>query len=242
MSQFTPNTRPAPGVLSFEEWQRQKRKPRREREPEEEPAPRRAREDERPYREREPEYVDEEEYDDYDDEPRAPQPKGRSRRRGTQTRRRAIRRVSTYESGKRILATGLLMLGCAGMWLVGAKFTVDALYMAFGNLWGYGIAYWIIPVGLTAYEMAYIPIIKTRDALRTWLWLFIAGFDVGTTVYGMQPWLATQPIGQWSLPVSSVTVGEWMLVINGAWVLAAILGSIFALASEPLAHRLWETR
>jgi hypothetical protein len=58
----------------------------------------------------------------------------------------------------------------------------------------------------------------------------------------MQPWLATQPIGQWSLPVSSVTVGEWMLVINGAWVLAAILGSIFALASEPLAHRLWETR
>jgi hypothetical protein len=242
MSQFTRNTRPAPGVLSFEEWQRRKRKPRREREPEEEPAPRRAREDERPYREREPEYVDEEEYDDYDDEPRAPQRTGRSRRRGTQTRRRAIRRVSTYESGKRILATGLLMLGCAGMWLVGAKFTVDALYMAFGNLWGYGIAYWIIPVGLTAYEMAYIPIIKTRDALRTWLWLFIAGFDVGTTVYGMQPWLATQPIGQWSLPVSSVTVGEWMLVINGAWVLAAILGSIFALASEPLAHRLWETR
>jgi hypothetical protein len=237
MSQFTRDTRPAPDVLSFEEWQRQKRKPRREREPEEEPAPRRAREDERPYRGREPEYVD-----DYDDEGYEPQRTGRSRRRGTQTRRRATRRVSTYESGKRILATGLLMLGCAGMWLVGAKFTVDALYMAFGNLWGYGIAYWIIPVGLTAYEMAYIPIIKTRDALRTWLWLFIAGFDVGTTVYGMQPWLATQPIGQWSLPVSSVTVGEWMLVINGAWVLAAILGSIFALASEPLAHRLWETR
>jgi hypothetical protein len=128
------------------------------------------------------------------------------------------------------------------MWIVGAKFTVDALYMAFGNLWGYGIAYWIIPVGLTAYEMAYIPIIKTRDALRTWLWLFIAGFDVGTTVYGMQPWLATQPIGQWNLPVSFVTVGEWMLVINGAWVLAAMLGAIFALAAEPLAHRLWETR
>jgi hypothetical protein len=238
MSQFTRNTRPAPGVLSFEEWQRQRRrKPRRE-PADEEPMPRRdQRYDDRPPRERQPEYVDDYE-DDY--EPRAL--RGHSRRRGTQARSRAIRRISTYESGKRILATGLLMLGCVGMWLIGAKFTVDALYMAFGNLWGYGLAYWIIPVGLTAYEMAYIPIIKTRDALRSWIWVVIAGFDVGTTVYGMQPWLATQPVGQWSLPVSSVMVGEWMLVINGAWVLAAILGSIFALASEPLAHRLWETR
>jgi hypothetical protein len=164
------------------------------------------------------------------------------RQQAVRARPARSRPISAYEHFKRLFSTIALMLACLGMWVIGAFFTVEALHMAVGDLWGYHRLLWLVPVLLTMYELTYIPLVKTTDAARIGLWVAIAGFDVATTCIGMQPLLAETAPGQFSWAVEQMALGGWSPTLSVSWVVAALLGVVFALGAEPLALHLWRTR
>jgi hypothetical protein len=163
-------------------------------------------------------------------------------RQPTRTRTIRSRPLNAYDRFKRLVSTTALMLFCGAMWMIGASFTVEALHMTLGNLWGYHALLWLVPIVLTMYELTYLPFVKTTDATRIGIWLVIAGFDIGTTSLGMQPVLAETALGQFAWTFEQMALGGWTLTVSAVWVVAGILGTIFALVAEPLALHLWRTR
>lgn len=143
-----------------------------------------------------------------------------------QRRERARRTVSTYDYliGKFAMLFGLALV--AGLWYLGALFTIVWLGDRGINLEQLGPFAWLLPIGVTAFEFGVLRS-GARSPIVMGLWICVVLFDVGTTALGLQSTIQGNT-------VASFTFG-WDL---NSLAICLAGGAIIALVPEPAARAL----
>jgi len=140
--------------------------------------------------------------------------------------RRAPR--TSYE---RVLARSALvvaLLVAAGVWWVGARFTLDWLRSTGVAVDALGLLAWGFPLAITALEMGML-VARSRIV---WAWLFWGGvliFDIYTTAVGLMLFVEGRELFGYLLSRSDAT----------SWVVACAAAIFIAVAPEPAARSIW---
>jgi hypothetical protein len=141
-------------------------------------------------------------------------------------RRRSFRTLYERMLAKSALLVALLL--AAGVWWVGARFTLDWLRSIGVAVDTVGLLAWSFPLAITALEMG---MLIARSRLG-WVWLFWGGvllFDLYTTASGLLLFAEGREL-----------FGYLITRHDGwSWGLAVVVGLFIAVVPEPAMRSIW---
>ncbi|HEU4327627.1 MAG TPA: hypothetical protein VFS21_31090 [Roseiflexaceae bacterium] len=141
--------------------------------------------------------------------------------------------TSRYEVYASIGAEGVMLLLALGLWLLNAKFTIDALLLI-GIAWPFGV---LAAIAITLVEQYLWK--QHPDALIVVIVLIVSLVDVLTSLVGVTPVLAQQlPFAAQGVQTNPLTwlAGE---AIRPFHVVCVALAGLIAVAPEPLVRYFW---
>jgi|GEM_PF-2118646 len=136
------------------------------------------------------------------------------------------KRMGLYDKVGQTIALGMALALALGIWLVGAKFTLDFLASMGVNLASLSYGQWLIPLAISASELWLWP--KGSSIWQRWaVWLGVLLFDVGSSWAGFTEWAG----GRYVPLFAGFTMPSEGFPLHG---LALVLGLAFAFLPEKI--------
>ena len=143
----------------------------------------------------------------------------------TQPKPRA-KRMGLYDKVGQTMALSMAVALAIGIWIVGAKFTLDFLASMGVNLASLSYGQWLIPLAISASELWLWP--KGSSIWQRWaVWLGVLLFDVGSSWAGFTEWAG----GRYVPLFAGFTMPAEGFPLHG---LALVLGLVFAFLPEKI--------
>jgi hypothetical protein len=117
----------------------------------------------------------------------------------------------------------LMVLGLfVGLWYAGAYFTLQA-FIGWGvSVGSWGLAAWLIPIGITAIESG-LMVIRARSTWAWIGWVLVLGVDVFTTANGLA-----------NITMGRVIAGHTLSITDpSTWIVVGLAALLIAVIPEP---------